>query len=373
MKAYLVLEDGFYLEGKSFTGEFELGGEVIFNTGMTGYQEILTDPSYTGQMVCMTYPLIGNYGINPEDMESEKIHATGLIVKECCKEPSNWRSTESLPEFLMRHNVPGIENIDTRALTVHLRNMGALRGIISTKTDNIAELVEKAKALPTMEGQNLVTKVATKSTYTWTDKVVPVQLNADGSYNWQSPKKPSVIVYDFGIKWNILRLLQEQGLELLVVPPNFSAEDVQKTKAEAIFLSNGPGDPATLKDEIETIKILANNYPIAGICLGHQLLGHALGGKTAKLKFGHHGCNHPVKDLQTGHIEISSQNHGFIVINDQVTVTHINLNDDTIEGFKHPTKPIIAVQHHPEACPGPTDSRSFFYQFRDMIKNTINK
>ncbi len=374
MKAYLVLEDGFYLEGKSFTGEFESGGEVIFNTGMTGYQEILTDPSYTGQMVCMTYPLIGNYGINGEDMESGRIHAAALIVKECCKEPSNWRSVETLPEFLMRHNVPGIEGIDTRALTVHLRTTGALRGILSTKTDNIEELVAKAKALPSMEGQNLVPRVAPSSPYIWDGKAPnQVALNDDGSFTWGSKNEPKVVVYDFGIKWNILRLLQGQGLDLLVVPPSFTADEVKKSGAEAIFLSNGPGDPATLKDEIETIKALAEDYPIAGICLGHQLLGHALGGTTEKLKFGHHGCNHPVKDLQTGHIEVSSQNHGFIVINDNVETTHINLNDNTIEGFKHKTKPIIAVQHHPEAAPGPTDSRSFFVQFRELLKANLGK
>ncbi len=374
MKAYLVLEDGFWLEGSSFTGEFEHGGEVIFNTGMTGYQEILTDPSYTGQMVCMTYPLIGNYGINDEDMESGKVHAAALIVKECCKVPSNWRAKESLPDFLKRHNVPGIEGIDTRALTVHLRTSGALRGILSTKTDNIEELVAKAKALPSMEGQNLVPHVAPKSCYTWDGtKPQEVSLNADGSHNWKNNNEPKVVVYDFGIKWNIIRLLTAQGLDLLMVPPSFSAEDVKKSGAEAVFLSNGPGDPATLKDEIETIKVLCENYPIAAICLGHQLLGHAIGGTTAKLKFGHHGCNHPVKDLQTGRIEISSQNHGFIVINDQVETTHINLNDNTIEGFKHKTKPIIAVQHHPEAAPGPTDSRSFFKQFREMLKVQLAK
>ncbi len=374
MKAYLVLEDGFYLEGTSFTGEFEQGGEVIFNTGMTGYQEILTDPSYTGQMICMTYPLIGNYGINEEDMESGRVHLTALIVKECCKEPSNWRAKESLPEFLIRHNVPGIEGIDTRALTVHLRTAGAVRGIISTKTDNIEELIAKAKAIPSMEGQNLVPKVAPTAPYFWNGKAPQeAKLNADGSYNWNNNNEPKVVVYDFGIKWNILRLLQEQGLDLLVVPPSFSAEAVKKTGAEAVFLSNGPGDPATLKDEIETIKVLVENYPVAGICLGHQLLGHALGGTTEKLKFGHHGCNHPVKDLQTGRIEISSQNHGFVVINDEVETTHINLNDNTIEGFKHKTKPIIAVQHHPEAAPGPTDSRSFFCQFRELLKNSLGK
>ncbi len=374
MKAYLVLEDGFYLEGKSFTGEFESGGEVIFNTGMTGYQEILTDPSYTGQMVCMTYPLIGNYGINEEDMESSKIHAAALIVKECCKVPSNWRSVESLPDFLKRHNVPGIENIDTRALTEHLRNSGALRGILSTKTDDIHELIEKAKKIPSMQGQNLVPLVVPSSPYIWDGKKPEtVKLSADGSHTWQADNMPKVVVYDFGIKWNILRLLAEQGLDLLVVPPSFSADDVIKSGAEAVFLSNGPGDPATLKAEIETVKVLTEKFPIAGICLGHQLLGHALGGTTDKLKFGHHGCNQPVKDLQTGRIEISSQNHGFVVINENVIPTHINLNDNTIEGFKHSSKPIIAVQHHPEAAPGPTDSRSFFCQFRTMLKEVLGK
>ncbi len=374
MKAYLVLEDGFSLEGESFTGEYESCGEVIFNTGMTGYQEILTDPSYTGQMVCMTYPLIGNYGINAEDMESGKVHVAALIVKECCKVPSNWRSKESLPDFLKRQNIPGIEGIDTRALTVHIRNAGALRGIISTKTDNIEELLEKVKASPSMQGQNLVPKVAPKKPYIWDgEKPVEVQLPETGEYTWQDATKPKVIVYDFGIKWNILRQLDLQGIDMLIVPPSFTVEDVKKSGAEAIFLSNGPGDPATLKSEIETIKELADIYPIGGICLGHQLLGHALGGTTEKLKFGHHGCNNPVKDLQTGRIEISSQNHGFIVINDKVITTHINLNDNTVEGFKHPTKPIIAVQHHPEAAPGPTDARSFFCQFRELLKTHLKK
>ncbi len=373
MKAYLVLEDGFYLEGQSFTGEFESSGEVIFNTAMTGYQEILTDPSYTGQMVCMTYPLIGNYGINEEDMESSKIHVAALIVKECCKEPSNWRSKESLPEFLMRSNIAGIEGIDTRTLTLHLRNNGALRGIISTKTDNIDELVKKAQAIPSMEGQNLIPLVAPDSPYIWDNtKPEKVNLNADGSHNWQSGDKPKVLVYDFGIKWNILRLLVEQELDLLIVPPSFTTEEVDKTGAQAIFLSNGPGDPATLKNEIKTIKALTDKYPMAGICLGHQLLAHALGGTTKKIRFGHHGSNNPVKDLTTGRIEISSQNHGFVVIDsDDIEITHVNLNDNSVEGFRHKSKPIIAVQHHPEASPGPTDAQSFFYQFREMLKKAL--
>lgn len=374
MKALLALEDGFVLEGRSFTGPCEGGGEVIFNTGMTGYQEILTDPSYYGQMVCMTWPLIGNYGINAEDMESGKVHAAALIVKECCKTPSNWRSVCSLPDFLQQHGVPGIEGIDTRALTRHLRMHGAMRGMVSTSITDPAELVMQAKSLPSMEGQNLVTRVMPATPWKWTGNGgVPAELNADGSYNWPG-EGPRLVAYDFGIKWNILRLLTEQGFDVLVVPPSFTAEQVKASGAQAVFLSNGPGDPATLTDEIVTIKKLVESYPVAGICLGHQLLGHALGGTTRKLKFGHHGCNHPVKDLSTGHVEISSQNHGFCVDIDNVSdvvVTHVNLNDGTLEGFAHKTKPILAVQHHPEACPGPIDSQYFFARFRGMVRDAV--
>ena len=374
MKALLALEDGFVLEGRSFTGPCEGGGEVIFNTGMTGYQEILTDPSYYGQMVCMTWPLIGNYGINAEDMESGKVHAAALIVKECCKTPSNWRSVCSLPDFLQQHGVPSIEGIDTRALTRHLRMHGAMRGMVSTSITDPAELVMQAKSLPSMEGQNLVTRVMPATPWKWTGNGgIPAELNADGSYNWPG-EGPRLVAYDFGIKWNILRLLTEQGFDVLVVPPSFTAEQVKASGAQAVFLSNGPGDPATLTDEIVTIKKLVESYPVAGICLGHQLLGHALGGTTRKLKFGHHGCNHPVKDLSTGHVEISSQNHGFCVDIDNVSdvvVTHVNLNDGTLEGFAHKTKPILAVQHHPEACPGPIDSQYFFARFRGMVRDAV--
>ncbi len=371
MKALLALEDGFILEGRSVTGSCEGGGEVIFNTGMTGYQEILTDPSYSGQLVCMTWPLIGNYGINPEDMESAKIHAAGLIVRECCKVPSNWRSVLSLPDFLEQHGVPCIEGIDTRALTRHLRLQGAMRGIISTVVSDPQQLVLQAQSLPSMEGQNLVTRVMPPSPWKWTGtKSQPVSLHADGSYAW-SGSGPRLVVYDMGIKWNIARLLTEQGFDTLFVPPGFKAEQVVASGAQAVFLSNGPGDPATLTDEIATIKKLIDIFPTAGICLGHQLLGHAVGGTTRKLKFGHHGCNHPVKDLATGHVEISSQNHGFCVDIDNVPdviATHINLNDGTLEGFAHKTKPVLAVQHHPEACPGPSDSRYFFHRFREMVR-----
>ena len=378
MKALLALEDGFVLEGESFTGPIELtGGEVIFNTAMAGYQELLTDPSYAGQMVCLTYPLIGNYGINPDDMESEKIHMSALIVKECCKEPSNWRATESLPDFLIRHGVPGIEGIDTRALTLHLRKNGAMRGCISTSVLDPEELVKKAQALPSMEGQNLVTRVAPTKPYRWdesTGRPAPVTLNADGSYTWPSGKSLHIVVYDFGIKWNILRLLSKQDMELLVVPPAFTCEQVKAVNPDGVFLSNGPGDPATLKPEIAEIAKMAEIFPIGAICLGHQLLGHALGGTTTKLKFGHHGVNHPVKNLLTGRIEISSQNHGFCVIPPEgVEKVYVNLNDGTLEGFRHPEKPIMTVQHHPEAAAGPTDSRTFFADYKAMVMKEKNK
>lgn len=370
MKALLVLEDGFVLEGKSFIGPCEGGGEVIFNTGMTGYQEILTDPSYYGQMVCMTWPLIGNYGITEEDMESEKVHVAALIVKECCKEPSSWRSKFSLPEFLQKHDVPGIEHIDTRALTRHIRIHGAMRGIISTSVKDVPELVLKARELPQMEGQNLITKVMPDTPWVWSNGCShPATFREDGSYVWKDGKIP-LLVYDFGIKWNIIRLLYEQGFDVLMVPPSFSVEQVKASGAQAVFLSNGPGDPGILKHEIALIQELIELYPIAGICLGHQLLGSAIGGTIQKLAFGHHGCNHPVKNLSTGHVEISSQNHGFYVNLDNVSdveITHVNLNDGTLEGFIHKTKPIFAVQHHPEACPGPVDSQYFFKRFYDVV------
>lgn len=374
MKALLVLEDGFALEGQSFTGEMESGGEVIFNTGMTGYQELLTDPSYCGQMVCMTYPLIGNYGVNAEDMESGMAHAAALLVKECCKQPSNWRATQSLPEFLRARGVPGVEGLDTRALTRHLRIHGAMRGVTSTVTSDVPALVSKARALPPMEGLNLVARVAPAEPYIWTGEGTrPAVLDSGGRYAWPG-RGPRLLAYDYGIKWNILRLLEQQGFDMLVAPPSFSAEAVAACGAQAVFLSNGPGDPAALRDEIAIIKKLVGAYPVAGICLGHQMLGHALGGSTRKLKFGHHGCNHPVKDLSTGHVEISSQNHGFCVDIENVPdveVSHVNLNDGTLEGFRHRRLPILAVQHHPEAAPGPFDSRYFFARFRQMVRDVV--
>ncbi|MDR2054367.1 MAG: glutamine-hydrolyzing carbamoyl-phosphate synthase small subunit [Desulfovibrio sp.] len=379
MKALLALEDGFVLQGRSFTGPIDLaGGEVIFNTAMTGYQELLTDPSYAGQMVCMTWPLAGNYGINPEDMESGRVHLSALLVKECCKEPSNWRARESLPGFLARQGVPGVEGLDTRALTLRLRTGGAMRGAVSTAILDPDRLIGEARRLPGMEGQNLVERVAPAEPYRWDPslpgggKPAPAGLRPDGSYAWPNPDAPGaarIVVYDYGVKWNILRLLAAHGMDLLVVPPAFSPEQVGIVRPDGIFLTNGPGDPATLTREIAIIARLAETWPMAGICLGHQLLGHALGGSTAKLKFGHHGVNHPVKNLLSDKIEISSQNHGFHVLpgKGNIRPTHVNLNDHTLEGFRHPTKPIITVQHHPEAACGPGDCRSFFAAFRDMV------
>jgi carbamoyl-phosphate synthase small subunit len=368
MHAILALEDGTLFEGRSFTGPGETQGEVIFNTGMTGYQEVLTDPSYRGQMVCMTYPLIGNYGVNLDDVESDRVQVEAFIVKECCRQPSNWRAKESLPDYLKRHSVMGIEGIDTRALTRHLRLFGAMRGVISTERA-AGELIKKAKSLPTMEGLNLVDVVTCREPYTWeNDRPKAVELK-DGVYAWPG-RGPKVVAFDYGIKWNILRLIVAQGFDLLVVPSSTSAEFVIAQNPDAIFLSNGPGDPAALPAIVEVVRILSDRYPTAGICLGHQLLGLALGGTSFKLKFGHHGLNHPVKDLTTGKIEVSSQNHGFCVdisSLDFLEQTHLNLNDNTLEGFRHKNKPIIAVQHHPEAGPGPHDSSYFFARFREMV------
>ncbi len=375
MKAILALEDGTIFHGRSFTGPAETSGEVIFNTAMTGYQEVLTDPSYTGQMVCMTYPHMGNYGVNPEDVESDRVRAAAMIVKECCKTPSNWRATESLPEYLRKAGVPGIEGIDTRALTRHLRLHGAMRGVISTEQSDPAKLVAQAKSIPSMEGLDLASQVTPDNPYIWTGTTTrPVELT-DGAYEWTG-NGPRLVVFDFGVKWNILRLLTDSGFDMLMVPSSYTREQVAALSPDAVFLSSGPGDPAALPDVAHQVSLLTEDYPVGGICLGHQILGMALGGTTYKLKFGHHGANHPVQETATGRIEISSQNHGFCVdISklDFLTLTHVNLNDRTLEGYEHKEKPIMALQYHPEAGPGPHDSRTFFPRFRNCVKNVTGK
>jgi carbamoyl-phosphate synthase small subunit len=372
MRAILALEDGTWFEGRSVTGQGQAGGEVIFNTGMTGYQEILTDPSYRGQLVCMTYPHIGNYGVNPDDVESERVQVAGFIVKECCRLPSNWRSSLPLPEYLKQHNIMGLEGIDTRALTRHLRLQGAMRGYIATGESDPNKVVAKARSIPEMEGQNLVDVVTPQSPFLWTADG-PRAIDTPERFLWPEDK-PKVVVCDCGAKWNIMRRLAKEGFQVVAVPAFYSADRIKALDPDALFLSNGPGDPAALPDLVHTVASLVDAFPIGGICLGHQILGLVLGGSSFKLKFGHHGVNHPVRHLATGKIEITSQNHGFCVSTDgldDVEQTHINLNDATLEGFVHRKKPIMAVQYHPEAAPGPHDSRFFFRNFAHMVKESL--
>ncbi|MDO5483891.1 MAG: glutamine-hydrolyzing carbamoyl-phosphate synthase small subunit, partial [Desulfovibrionaceae bacterium] len=370
MKALLVLEDGFTLEGRSFTGDFETGGEVIFTTSMGGYQGVLTDPSCHNQMVCMTYPLIGNYGITAEDMESAAIHCAALLVKECCKIPSNWRSVMSLPDFLAKHGKPGVEGLDTRALTRHLRRNGAMRGIISTREDDPQILKEKALALPPMQGNPLMDSVAAQTPWAWVNgKPHDVALASDGGYAWQGTGLP-VLVYDYGCGWSLPRLLLEAGFEPLMVPPGFSLNQAKATGARGVLLSTGPGDPAAADAAIAVVQELISALPVAGIGLGHQLIARALGAKTAKLPFGHHGSNHPVRDTRSGRIEITTQNHGFHVILDavpDVEATHINLNDQTVEGLRHTSLPVIGQQYQPGPLAGMDDTAHLFSRFRLML------
>jgi carbamoyl-phosphate synthase small subunit len=369
-KALLALEDGRIFWGASFGTPGEAFGEVVFNTSLTGYQEILSDPSYCGQLVTMTYPHIGNYGLNADDYESVQPALAGFIVKECCPTPSNWRSEIDLNSFLIENKIVAISEIDTRALTRHIREKGAMRGAISTEDLNPESLVQKANESPKLEGRDLVKQVTRKSQFVWEEGFKPSWDVAEMSLVSHRSDPYHVIVYDFGIKNNILRCLASLNCELTIVPADTPAEKVLQLNPHGIFLSNGPGDPAAVEYAIENIKQLIGKKPIFGICLGHQILGLAFGGKTYKLKFGHHGGNHPVKNLKTGKIEITAQNHGFAVDIEtldqrEIEMTHINLNDGTLEGMRHKKLPIFSVQYHPEASPGPHDS---FYLFRKFIE-----
>ncbi|MBU8911556.1 MAG: glutamine-hydrolyzing carbamoyl-phosphate synthase small subunit [Desulfobacterales bacterium] len=377
MKALLALEDGRIFPCRSFTGTGEASGEIVFNTSMTGYQEILTDPSYYGQMVTMTYPLIGNYGVCPEDIESDRIQVAAFIVKEYQDFPSNFRSRGTLSDYLIKGHVLGIEDLDTRALVRHIRKSGAMRAVISTSDLDPDSLVEKARQIPFMQGSDLVGKVTTKKPYFWKhnqpDYVDTDKLQDPLIWHFKG-KKHSVVALDFGLKYNIIRCLEKAGCEVLVVPATTDADTIKHLNPDGIFLSNGPGDPEPVTYAVDTIKQLLGFVPIFGICLGMQLLGIAMGGKTMKIKFGHRGGNQPVKNLSTGKVEITSQNHGFAVDLNTIgkndsAMTHINLNEDSLEGLKNDTIKAFAVQYHPEASPGPHDSAYLFNQFAKVIEN----
>jgi len=368
MKAALALADGAVFEGIPFGASGEAAGEIVFNTSMTGYQEILTDPSYCGQLVAMTYPEIGNVGVNPEDVESGRPFVEGFIVKEYWDVPSSWRSRRSLHEYLVEHGIPGIQGIDTRQLVRRIRERGAVNGVLSTIETDPGRLVEKARRVPSMVGRNLVEKVTCRDAYDWEEG------------HWQPGtgyERPAtagsrfVVAYDYGIKRNILRHLVSAGCRVRVVPATTSAETVLAWAPDGVFLSNGPGDPDAVPQAREIIRGLIGRLPIFGICLGHQILGLALGGKTYKLKFGHHGGNQPVMDLTTRRVEITAQNHGFAVasesLRDVADLTHVNLNDQTVEGLAHRELPLFSVQYHPESSPGPHDARYLFRRFVDML------
>jgi carbamoyl-phosphate synthase small subunit len=404
-KAMLVLADGTLFEGVPYGADGETVGEVVFNTCMSGYQEILTDPSYKGQIVTMTYPLIGNYGVNPEDIESHRPFVEGFVVREGSVLPSNWRARKSLEDYLREYRIVGIQGIDTRALTRHIRDHGAQEGVISTIDDDPKNLVAKAKASPGLIGRDLVKEVCCEAPFTWnqgtwewprgyTQGRAESRETTAGSHSPQlslfgprgsarHPQPCRVVAYDCGIKWNILRRLMSSGCEVLVVPASATAEQVLGLNPDGIFLSNGPGDPEGVPYLVEAVRALIGKKPIFGICLGHQIIGLALGGRTYKLKFGHHGGNQPVKDLTTGKVEITSQNHGFAVDMDSfksdpkgevlgdpedIVLTHVNLNDNTCEGLMHRRLPLFSVQYHPEASPGPHDASYLFKRFVEMME-----
>ncbi|GAA5482502.1 glutamine-hydrolyzing carbamoyl-phosphate synthase small subunit [Haloferula sargassicola] len=378
MKAILALEDGRVFHGRAFGQPGTSTGEICFNTSMTGYQEVITDPSYRGQIVTMTYPQIGNYGVNPDDAESASPHVRGFVIGELSPVASNYRSRQTLAEYFTEHGILGIEWVDTRALTKHLRSAGAMRACLTTELSE-NEAIETAKNSAPMEGADLVQEVTTAEGYSWEQDsrrfTLPNTVTGQED-NWAAlpPIKHRIVAYDFGIKYNILRRLRQSGFDVQVVNSRTKAEDVLSLNPDGVFLSNGPGDPAALGYIHEEIKKLIGKKPIFGICLGNQILGHVFGGKTFKLKFGHRGGNQPVKDLRSGKISITSQNHGFSVDPDtfrsDVEVTHINLNDDTVEGIRHKDHPVFSVQYHPEAAPGPNDATYFFDEFAALIDST---
>lgn len=368
--ALLALEDGSVFEGRSFGARVESSGEVVFNTGITGYQEIFTDPSYAGQIVVLTYPQIGNYGSNRADSEARRPYIEGLVVREFSPIASNWRSEKEADLFLAEAGIPIISEVDTRRLVRHLRTRGVMRGVIATHAANAAALVEKARAIPSMAGLDLATRVSTRERYEWTEGVEPC--SPSEALSPAEEIRYHVVAYDFGIKHNILRRLRYIGARVTVVPASTPAEEVLALNPDGVFLSNGPGDPEPLRYQAEQVRRLLGRTPIFGICLGHQVLGLALGGKTYKLKFGHRGVNHPVLNLLTNRVEITSHNHGFAVDPDslnarEVELTHMNLNDQTLEGFRHRTLPAFCVQYHPEAAPGPHDSHYLFEDFAKLM------
>jgi len=383
MKAILALADGTLFHGEGFGARASACGEVCFNTSMTGYQEILTDPSYKGQIVTMTYPLIGNYGVNREDVESWRPHVAGFVIRELSPVVSNWRADYSLSQYLEQNGLPGIQGIDTRALTRKLRVRGAMNGFISTEGLSDGEALERARNWPGLLGVDYVKEVTHREPFLWDEKdeqsasfkLVRGQGDGNGR-NTREPLPPAnipIVAYDYGMKYNILRRLRQRGFRVQVVPATTPAAEALKHKPAGIFLSNGPGDPSALGYAVQAVRdLVATGVPIFGICLGHQILGQAFGGKTFKLKFGHRGANQPVKDLASGQVEITSQNHGFAVdpksLPTDVTVDRINLNDQTVEGMRHKSKPIFCVQYHPEASPGPHDSTPLFAEFRSLIE-----